>query len=170
MTGSTGDRPLLFLDVDGTLLPYRGARLPTTPEGWADWQDVSNPHLAQLDPRHGPRLLALPCALIWATAWMGDANRVIAPVLGLPDLPLADLPAAPDEYEPGVLNWKTVALVRVAAGRPFVWADDSVTDLDREWVSAHHRGHALLHRVDAMTGLVDADFVAVAEWLRDRQC
>jgi hypothetical protein len=55
----------------------------------------------------------VPCALMWATAWRGDANRVIAP-LGLPELPVAELPDAPEEYEAGVLKWKTMALVRVA--------------------------------------------------------
>ncbi|MEU1167200.1 HAD domain-containing protein [Streptomyces sp. NPDC090075] len=161
------ERPLLFLDVDGTLLPYAGARLPTTPQGWADWQLASNPQLARIDRGHGPRLLALPCVLVWATAWMADANTVIAPLLGLPVLPVADLPPAPDEYPAGTLNWKTRALVRTAAGRPFVWVDDSITDLDRAWVSAHHRGGpVLLHRVDPMTGLTAADLAAVGDWLR----
>lgn len=114
------ERPLLFLDVDGTLLPCRGARLPSTPQGWEEWQDVSNPQLAKIDLGHGPRLLALPCVLMWATAWMESANEVIAPLLGLPEFPVADLPEAPEEYEVGVLNWKTQALVQAAAGRPFI--------------------------------------------------
>ena len=157
---------LAFLDVDGTLLPYAGAKLPSTPEGWDAWQDPSNPQLARIDRGHGPRLLALPCALMWATAWRDDADRVIAPLLGLPKLPVAELPDVPDVFEPGVLNWKTRALVRVAAGRPFVWIDDSITDLDRAWVARHHRAGALLHRVDAMTGLVEGDFAVVGDWLR----
>ncbi|MEU9448790.1 HAD domain-containing protein [Streptomyces sp. NPDC048277] len=167
MTGHA-ERPLLFLDVDGTLLPYEGARLPTTPQGWKDWQEASNPQLARIDRTHGPRLLALPCVLVWATAWMGDANEVIAPLLGLPQLAVAELPDVPQEFEAGALNWKTRALVRAAAGRPFVWVDDAITDLDHAWVSTHHRGHALLHRVDPMTGLTATDFAVVDRWLRDR--
>ncbi|MFI8228142.1 hypothetical protein ACIGDI_04895 [Streptomyces sp. NPDC085900] len=159
--------PLLFLDVDGTLVPYRGARLPTTEEGWAAWQHASNPQLSRMDPGHGPRLLALPCALVWATAWMGDADTVIAPLLGLPELPVAALPEAPQEYPADVLNWKTAALVRVARGRPFVWVDDSITELDQAWVSVNHPGPALLHRVDALAGLAAADFAVIGDWLRD---
>ncbi len=55
----------------------------------------TNPQLAKIDLGHGPRLLALPCVLMWATAWMESANEVIAPLLGLPELPVADLPDAP---------------------------------------------------------------------------
>ncbi|MGW0821456.1 HAD domain-containing protein [Streptomyces sp. NPDC002845] len=161
------ERPLLFLDVDGTLLPYGGVRLPSAPEAWVGRQHVSNPQLAKLDPTHGPRLLALPCALMWATAWMDDANEVIAPLLGLPELPVADLPDAPEEDETGVLHWKIRALVTVAAGRPFVWVDDEITDLDRAWVSTHHRGQALLHRVDSQVGLTEADFAVLDDWLRE---
>jgi hypothetical protein len=159
-------RPLLFLDVDGTLLPCGGARLPSTLDEWDAWQHGSNPQLAKLVPAHGPRLLAFSCDLMWATAWMADANDVIAPLLGLPRLPVVDFPAIPEEDEPDVLHWKTPALVEAAAGRPFVWLDDEITDLDRAWVSTHHRGQALLHRVDSTFGVTDADFAVLADWLR----
>jgi len=159
-------RPLLFLDVDGTLLPCGGARRPSTLEQWGQWQHPSNPQLAKVVPGHGPRLLALPCDLMWATAWMHDANEVIGPLLGLPELPVADLPDAPEEDEAGVLHWKTRILVETAAGRPFVWVDDEIGDLDRTWVAAQHQGQALLHRVDSAIGLTGSDLDALDDWLR----
>lgn len=168
-------RPLLFLDVDGTLLPTGGVQLPSTLEEWnATWQNASNPHLTRIALGHGPRLLALPCDLMWATAWMADANTVIAPLLGLPELPvvaLGELPGIDDpvwseEDESADLNWKTRALVDLAAGRRFAWVDDEITEVDRAWVAAHHSGQALLHRVDSEVGLTEADLAAVEQWLR----
>ena len=158
-------RALLFLDVDGTLLPSDGAKFDATLVDWQEWQSRRNPLLARMDRTHGRRLLALACDLVWATAWMHDANEVIAPLLGLPPLPVADLPEAPLEDPIGTLHWKTVALVAAAAGRRFVWVDDEISDIDRAWVGAHHGGSALLHRVDPRSGLTEADLAAVGDWL-----
>jgi hypothetical protein len=119
--------------------------------------------LDRLEPEDGRRLRALGGELVWATTWMEQANEVISPRLGLAQLPVVQWP---DAGEPGPgLHWKTVALTRWAAGRPFIWLDDEITDVDRRWVAAHHPGRALLHRVDPHTGLVDADFMLIHRWL-----
>ncbi|CAL9447787.1 hypothetical protein SUDANB96_02390 [Streptomyces sp. enrichment culture] len=109
--------------------------------------------------------MALGCDLIWATTWMDEANEVIALRIGLPNLPVLDWP---DAAEPGPrgLHWKTRPLVARADGRPFIWVDDEIGAMDRQWVAAGHPGPALLHRVDPTRGLTDADFAALAGWLR----
>jgi hypothetical protein len=160
-------RPIVFLDVDGTLLPVGGVATPSGLDGWDSWQESGNPQLARLDRRHGPRLLALPCELVWATAWMDDANDVIAPILGLPQLPVADLPDDSYDDEPDtLLHWKTRALVETAAGRPFAWVDDEIGEPDHAWVAEHHPGPALLLRVNAASGLTAEDFAVLENWLR----
>lgn len=159
-------RPLLFLDVDGTLLFNDGStEFDASQIDSQEWQSHRNPRLAAMDRTLGPRLLALGCELVWATAWMHDANEVIAPTLGLPPLPVADLPEAPLEDPVDTLHWKTAALIAAAAGRRFVWVDDEISDIDRAWVSAHHAGSALLHRVDPRSGLTEADLAQIRGWL-----
>lgn len=157
----------MFLDVDGTLLPYGGAVVPVSVEEWRSrWRHAGNPQLAKVVPGHGERLLGLPCELVWATGWMHDANEVIGPLLGLPELPVAALPGPEEDDPAAVLHWKTRALVEIAVDRPFVWVDDEISDRDRLFVEARHQGPALLHRVDAAIGLTDADFAAIEGWLR----
>ncbi|MDF3300352.1 HAD domain-containing protein [Streptomyces tropicalis] len=157
---------LLFLDVDGTLIPY-GSTRPYPVHGPPSPGDAGHPLLSRIDPTLGPRLAALGCETVWATTWLEDANTCVAPRLGLPPLPLVDWPdpaqSGPDEVRG--LHWKTRPLVAHAAGRPFVWLDDEITAVDRIWVAAHHTARALLHRVDHRRGLTDTDLAAVRAWL-----
>jgi hypothetical protein len=97
---------------------------------------------------------------------MADANDLVSPRLGLPELPVVDFPDD-DEPERG-LHWKTAFLTRWAAGRTFVWLDDEITEADQQWVQAHYPGPALLHSVDPLVGLADGDFALVRQWLAAR--
>ncbi|NNH68480.1 hypothetical protein HLB23_01040 [Nocardia uniformis] len=159
---------LLFLDVDGPLIPFGGgsgqdsdASLPDNGPG------STNPLMARLDPALGPLLSALSCELVWATTWMDEANRVVSPALGLPTLTVMDWPESPDDRidEWFGLHWKTRALVERAGGRSFIWIDDEIGDGDREWVCAHHPGRALLYHVDHRVGLRPSDFQIFSAWL-----
>ncbi|MER7576353.1 HAD domain-containing protein [Streptomyces sp. NPDC126514] len=157
---------LLFLDVDGTLLPFGGPgpypeHAPPCPGA-----PLAHPLLNRVDPALGPRLAGLGCALVWATTWMEDANACLSPWLGLPPLPLVDWPD--DEGGPPGLHWKTRPLIEWAGGRPFVWVDDEIGEADRRWVAEHCAVPALLHRVDHRTGLTDADFGVLERWVSGR--
>lgn len=167
MTGSA-ERPILFLDVDGPLIPFGASTgAPSTaPTSWHGFAGPENPLLGRLDPAIGLRLAALGCDLVWASTWMDEANEVVAPRIGLPALPVVRwLDASPDEGPRG-LHWKTRHLVEWADHRPFVWVDDEISAVDRLWVAAQHRGPWLLHRVDPSQGLSDDDFAVLADWLR----
>lgn len=157
--------PLLFLDVDGPVLPFAERSLSNDP-----CDDVVDLQLARLDRSLGAQLAVLPCRLVWATAWEEDANTEIAPRLGLPELPVVLWPESSDVREREDawfgLHWKTRTLVECAAGSDFAWVDDEITEADREWVSEHHPGRALLHHVDSSRGLADEDFAALDKWLR----
>jgi hypothetical protein len=67
MTDHTA-RPLLFLDVDGPLLPFGEGPERQGPNTTPD------SHLARLTSEVGRRLAALPCDLIWATP--GKTKRI----------------------------------------------------------------------------------------------
>ncbi|MGW2371485.1 HAD domain-containing protein [Kitasatospora sp. NPDC001683] len=166
--------PLLFLDVDGPLIPF-GA---PPPSGYPTYPGPGsgpsgNPLVARVDPGLGRRPLGLPCELVWATTWLADANDCLSPRLGLPQLPYVDWPVAGESESgdgdgggSGQLHWKTRTLVAWAAGRPFAWMDDEITPADRRWVDAHSPARALLHRIDPQVGLTDSDFATLDAWLR----
>ncbi|WP_427923200.1 hypothetical protein [Streptomyces sp. cg40] len=157
-------RPLLFLDVDGPLNPY-AAQKERRPEGYTTIRAAvrpGRPLRVWLNPAHGPALLALGYDLCWATTWMAAANRWIAPVVGLPDLPYVDFGDALFAERPDGVHWKTESIVAYAEGRPFAWVDDEQSTLDGDFVTDHHSGPALLHHVNPRLGLREGDFATLA--------
>jgi hypothetical protein len=137
------------------------------PDGWVAQHPGTprafvRPLRVWLNTDHGNRLRALGelYDLVWATTWGAEANTYIAPVLGLPELPVVDWPTMHDARPDGTF-WKTRHLVTHADGRPFAWVDDDLDDADRTYVAAHHDAPALLHHVDARLGLREDDFATL---------
>lgn len=147
-------RPYLLIDVDFVLNPdfsavwdgSEGDRLRAA--GWVVLQGFTmNARPVWLNLRHGAALLRVAyetgAELAWATNWHTYANQVVAPVLGLPQLPLATSPPMPKERV--VIEW--------TQGRPFVWLDDE--DHVLAAIDASPSGSAV--RVNPETGLTDTD-------------
>ncbi|MEV0032203.1 HAD domain-containing protein [Nocardia sp. NPDC050793] len=160
-------RPVLFLDVDGPLIPFGEKVADGSDSVLHQGSGESNSLTARVNPELGPLLSSLGCELVWATTCMHDANRYVGPILGLPTLAVMGWPDTQDDRIDTWfgLHWKTRTLVERAAGRSFIWIDDEIGDNDEEWVSAHHTGRALLHRVDARVGLQPSDFDVLIAWL-----
>ncbi len=163
-------RPLLLLDVDGPLNPYaapwfRERRPPPGYEMRYLTLRTGHSYWVALNPWHGERLrgLAARYDLAWASTWQQEANRLIAPVLGLPgDLPV--VPLAVPRLPLPVWGWKTDQVAAWAGSRPFVWLDDEITTATRDRLAATPVGRHLARPVAADIGLTEADFAAVADF------
>jgi hypothetical protein len=163
-----GMRPVLLIDVDGPLNPFHarwfaghrpadgyGFHRLTPSDGYTYW--------VALNPEHGRRLLELTDAydLAWATTWQHDANRLIAPLIGLP----GDLPVVPLHRPRGLpvhRCWKTDQVAEWVGSRSFAWIDDEINQATRDWLEAREGlGPHLARRVSAETGLTQGDFDAL---------
>jgi hypothetical protein len=81
---SDDGKPLLLLDVDGVLFPFRNA---SPPPGYLL---VESPVSTMwIKPSHGDALRQLSSLfeLVWATTWEHKANEIIGPALGFEQLP-----------------------------------------------------------------------------------
>ena len=152
-------RPLLLLDFDGPLNPYRARVLPPgyerheIVEGDKTWEVL-------LNPQHGVELNALAGIfdLVWATSWEHGANRLLGPRLGLPELPVI---VWPDHRPVRRGSWKTPYVAEWVGDRPFVWVDDEVGPEEQVFFAEDHQ---LVHGVDPRTGLTAGDFTAIRDW------
>ena len=169
-------KPLLLMDVDGPMNPFGAGwfaqRTPArgyqfhelTPAG--DWT-----YRVALNPEHGVQLLELASSyeLAWASTWGPDANRLIAPILGLPpDLPVIRLPRP--HLRLSEVCWKAEPIVGWVGSRPFAWFDDEINRATRLWLAGRHDlGPHLAHRVPAEVGLTEADFEVLRGFAEDLQ-
>lgn len=171
------DKPLLLLDVDGPLNPFR-ARWFRRPRGYTTHRMKPPGYVARRAPvppeqvkplrvllkrGHGPILTALPYEVVWATSWMHDTNDLIGPVLGLPQLQVIEWPQL---FVPEIdgLFWKAQHILEWARGRPFAWVDDGITAKEQRFMAVHHDGPALLLPVDPRRGLSANDFDTLERW------
>lgn len=98
---------------------------------------------------------------------MADANEVIAPRIGLPDLPVVDF--SKDERPEHGLHWKDEPS-HPARRRPPVRLARRRDHRHRSATGPHpSRDTGLLHRVDPLVGPTETGFSVIRQWLTAEQ-
>lgn len=138
--------PIFFIDVDGVLNPFAAE---TCPAGFQEHELFPGEEPVRVCLDHGGwlRELADRFELVWASAWGDKANRLLAPLLGLPELPFVEFPPVP--FSP--LD-KVPAVARFVGPRPAVWIDDALTAEARAW-AASREAPTLLVDINPAEGL-----------------
>ena len=170
-------KPFVFLDVDGVLNPY-AAKPNRRPEGYSTFYlTADNVALSKKQRRsdirvwinaaHGAHITALQDhgEVVWATAWEDLGNSILAPRLGINDLPVVTFYTKTNSFDKS-LHWKTLRLVDYADGRPFVWVDDEATEADIEFLSSVCPQPHAVKLIDPRVGLTEADFESLTDLLR----
>ena len=152
-------RPALLLDVDGVLNPYGTAKCP---DGFTEYDLFPGEEPVRLCPAHGKWISELQHVfdVAWATAWNDDANRLLAPLLGIAALPVVTMPPPP--FQP---RDKVPPIARFAGQRPVVWIDDLHPAEARTWSTGRHEP-TLLIPVAPATGLTRQAVDQALTWVR----
>lgn len=169
--------PVWLLDIDGVLNAL--AREPVT-GSWPPDQWVQ--HVVPADiPGTGRMLLPIFVArpvlefvarvarsgaaeVIWHSTWREAAVSDLAPVLGLPRLPIS---VAPEwTQRPESIWWKLPAARRVVeSGRRLVWTDDDIAVVADQVGDLDARPDTLLISPEPRVGLAENHLQAIAAFL-----
>jgi hypothetical protein len=157
----TASLPLLLLDVDGVLNPFAA---PACPAGYTEHHFFPGEEPVRLCPAHGSWLqeLATRFQIVWATAWGADANRLLAPLLRFPDLPVIPFPAVP--FHP---RDKLPAIIRYAGHRSLAWIDDAHPPEAHAW-AASRSTPTLLISIDPAEGLTRPAIDQALRWAHNQ--
>ena len=102
--------------------------------------------------------------VIWHSTWREAAVSDLAPVLGLPTLPISHAPEW--TQRPELIWWKLPAARRVVeSGRRLVWTDDDIAVVPDQVGDLDARPDTLLISPDPHTGLTADQLRAIADFV-----
>jgi hypothetical protein len=189
----TDERPVLLLDIDGVLNLFPQPRtMAERVKGTAPEMREHEVHRVRLDDYQTvPYMIRIPSDLPsliaqlsehfdihWYTMWNESANRVFAPLAGVPTFPHfeCDWVAGREEFEAARSpEWmrkhiwiaKTPLIPGYVGSRPFLWVDDDSNEVDTLWLESHPGvGAFQLITVESHSGLTQAVVDEAVEWAR----
>jgi hypothetical protein len=172
-------KTIIAIDIDGTINPFvQPHKSGMRDLGYTSHRHIyHHPHTHQLvkewvwvNPRLATNIAHLAarhnCELVWLTYWRHLANTWLAPRLGLPTLPVIDVP---DPFSPDATTstWeKYKALLAYAGDRRWVWFDDDIPPRARvDQEAAHGYDRNLLAQVHPEAGITNDHLSWADLWL-----
>lgn len=150
----------IVLDLDGVLIPFDGPH-----DGWGRWERSAERSDLVVSREAVEAVEDLGAQVHWATSWAANANAVVSPFLGWPELEILEKRTVPQWWKLGAVE----AFLRRAPYGRVVWVDD---DLDRyiDDIQARLAGplaSGRLHLVcpDSAVGLTRSDLARLTELL-----
>lgn len=174
------EKPLLFIEVDGILMPdfankdfYARKRWMSLGFSERKVKGLAFRHLFPTDriplvrvilaDWHGDRLREMDCYDgVFTSDWEDGAPETIGAQLGLPHFAGIEM----ERYPPEGFSQFTRPILNHARGRPFCWVTCTATDTDYQWlVRRMKRDDLFIYRIDPDgDGLDDIDLDTIYLW------
>lgn len=153
--------PLLLVDIDGVLNVYGVDECPPGYSEYSLFPEDEEP--IRLAVMHGAWLRELGSIfdLVWASGWGFQANGLVAPILGIDELPFVPMPEIP--FPP---REKVPSIDAYVGDRAVAWIDDVVVPEARRWASGR-AAPTLLVEIDHTVGLQRGHVEELLTWAAD---
>jgi Swiss Army Knife RNA repair-like protein len=159
-SAQTGDKPLLFVDIDGVISLFGFASADRPAGTWLNVDGI--PHLISATASGHLLAVGRMFDLVWCSGWEEKADEHLVHVLQLPVRPpFLTFPAVPT-----AAHWKLEAVDRHAGSRPLAWIDDRFDDSCHAWARAR-TAPTLLVETDPAVGLSDAHVAVLERFARE---